>query len=193
MGGAQEMSAQLVYVIGPSGAGKDSLLAWLREHMRASAPIHWARRSITRPENAGGESHESLSEIEFRQVLQERGFALHWAANGLHYGIRHKELAPLRNKNWVMLNGSRAHLEQAVRQYPGMTVLHITASPEILRSRLISRGRETADAIEARIHRAVNMQWPADCHLIEVSNNESLQTAGEQLLHKLRNLGDWPS
>jgi ribose 1,5-bisphosphokinase len=187
------MNAKLVYVMGPSGAGKDSLLHWLREQMPATAPIHWARRSITRAEDAGGEQHESLSELEFQRIQHEQGFALHWSANGLHYGIRHEELAPLSRQNWVMLNGSRDYLESAVRQYPGITVLHITASASVLRTRLHSRGRETADAIDARVQRAVNMRWPSDCHRIEVSNNDSLQAAGEQLLRRLCELSDWPT
>ena len=54
------MNARLIYVMGPSGAGKDSVLGWLREHLPAEMPVHWARRTITRPASAGGEAHEAI-------------------------------------------------------------------------------------------------------------------------------------
>ena len=61
------MSHALTYVVGPSGVGKDSLLAWLlqRPHCDLPVPIHIARRSITRPEDGGTENHEPLTEKQF--------------------------------------------------------------------------------------------------------------------------------
>lgn len=186
------MNQRLVYVVGPSGAGKDSLLAWLREHLSASLPMHWVRRTITRPVHAGGEDHESVDVPTFEATLKAGGFALHWEANSLKYGIRQKELVPLANKHWVMLNGSRAHLEACCARYPGLTVLHITADTHILRSRLRQRERENAQAIEARLQRFVDLAVPADSKLIEVRNNTSLDVAGHRLLLELGRLPGWP-
>lgn len=187
------MNQQLIYVVGPSGAGKDSLLDWLRERLPVSLPVHWVRRTITRPAHAGGEDHESVDAPTFEAALQTGGFALHWEANGLKYGIRQEELVPLANRHWVMLNGSRGHLEACCARYPGLTVLHITADMHILRSRLRQRGRESVEAIEARLQRFVNLAVPADSKLMEVHNNSSLDVAGHRLLSELERLPDWPA
>ena len=131
------MSRRLVYVVGPSGAGKDSVLAWLRQHLPHSPAIHWARRTITRPARAGDEVHEAVDPPQFLALRERGAFALAWQANGLHYGVRASELAPIEHGGWVLVNGSRAHLDPTRSRFPGLTVVHITASPDTLRQRLL--------------------------------------------------------
>lgn len=186
------MSRRLVYVIGPSGAGKDSLLAWLRTRLDPALPIHWARRTISRPAQAGGEDHESLDARTFETEVEQQAFALHWHANQLRYGVRHRELAPLAANHWVMLNGSRAYLPQARAHYPGLTVLHITASAQTLRERLLARGRESAEVVEARVQRALEHALPAAPDVLEVRNDSTLDVAGARLLQQLQGLAGWP-
>ena len=187
------MNAKLIYVVGPSGAGKDSLLHWLRAHLPPSLPVHWARRTINRPGTSDGEMHESVDTLEFKRLLATAQLAMHWQANDHLYGIRHTELAPLDRQQWLFLNGSRAHLPQAAHSHPGLTVLHITADIEVLRQRLLLRDRESIAAIESRLQRAIDLQLPAGCRLIEIHNNESLESSGQQLLQALRGLPHWPA
>ena len=54
---------RLIWLMGPSGAGKDSLLAALRQ--REHPQLLVAHRYITRPASAGSENHIALSEKEF--------------------------------------------------------------------------------------------------------------------------------
>jgi len=146
----------LIYIIGPSGAGKDSLLNGLRQDMARMAtppPLYLAQRTITRSHHQSNEDHEEIDASNFESLLQSHAFALNWFANGLHYGVRHTELAQMSEGKWVMVNGSRAYLEEAKLRFPRLTVLHITAPIEILRTRLLSRGREDKQAIEARLSR----------------------------------------
>ena len=185
------MSQQLVYTMGPSGAGKDSLLAWLRQQLCEEAPVHFARRTIDRPVHAGGEHHESITTAKFRALADHNAFAMHWSANGLHYGIRHIELEGLQGNRWVFLNGSRAHLPTVLERYPNMTVLHITAAAEVLRQRLLFRGRELPEVVEARVKRAAGFTVPVNCKLVEIHNDESLHTTGQQLLSALNGLQAW--
>jgi ribose 1,5-bisphosphokinase len=187
------MTGRLVYCMGPSGAGKDSLLDWLRPHLPASSPVHWARRTISRAATSGGETHESVDDSTFAQLRDAHAFALHWEANGLHYGVRHAELEPLRRGDWVLVNGSRAYLPQALQQFPELVAVHITASPGVLRQRLAARGRETAQQIEARVQRAVSFQPPPHTAAIEVRNDNALDDAGRALLHALQQLPGWPA
>lgn len=187
------MSGRLVYCMGPSGAGKDSLLDWLRQHLPTSSAVHWARRTISRAAPAGGEAHESVDEATFAQLRDAQAFALHWQANGLHYGVRHAELEPLSKHGWVLVNGSRAYLPQALQQCPALVAVHITASPHVLRQRLTARGRETAEQIEARVQRAAAYQPPPHIAAVEVHNDNAMDDAGRALLHALRQWPGWPA
>ncbi|QEI06350.1 phosphonate metabolism protein/1,5-bisphosphokinase (PRPP-forming) PhnN [Pigmentiphaga aceris] len=183
---------RLIYTVGPSGAGKDSLLGWLRSNLPSNAPVHLARRTVSRPSHVGGEPHESVDANEFEYLRARKAFVFDWTANDLQYGVREAELSPLQDGAWVLVNGSRAHLPQAARKFPGLTVLHITASADTLRQRLLSRGRETPEMVEARIARAAHLAWPMGAGAIEIRNDSTLDEAGEQLLDALECLEGWP-
>lgn len=188
------MNQRLIYVVGPSGAGKDSLLSWLRQQTPVSAPVHWARRTINRPnsEDPRSEQHEAVDDAVFEGLLASDQFAMHWQANSHRYGIRNSELSLLKNHNYsVFVNGSRAHLPQAALAFPQLTVLHITADLSVLRERLRLRARESDAAIEARLHRTVDLDLPTGCHLVEIENNTSLEVSGRQLLLHLNSLKLW--
>lgn len=190
------MTARLVYVMGPSGAGKDSLLGWLRAHLPEDFPLHWAQRTVSRPPAAstapGTEVHESVSPASFAALRESGAFALHWHANGLGYGIRHAQLAPLATGQWVLVNGSRAHLPQALVAFPALLPVHITASAAVLQQRLLARGRETPDEVEARVQRALAFALPPGLPRIEICNDHRLDDAGQQLLAALRQAPGWP-
>jgi ribose 1,5-bisphosphokinase len=148
---------RLIYVIGPSGAGKDSLLNGLRQDIAditKPPPFHFAQRTITRNHHQSNEDHEAVEASNFDLLINSNAFALNWFANGLRYGVRHKELAPMSEGIWVIVNGSRTYLEEAKLRFPGLTVLHITAPIDVLRARLLSRGRENGQAIEERLSRS---------------------------------------
>jgi len=185
------MNTRLIYVMGPSGAGKDSVLSWLREHLPVDMPVHWARRTITRPASAGGETHEAVDVQGFERLQNQGAFALAWQANGLHYGIRHTELALLQQGHWVLVNGSRGHLAHALQSHPGLQVVHITADPATLVQRLTQRQRETPEEIQQRVARASGFVVPPGA--IEVLNNGALEQAGRTLLRALQGLASWPS
>lgn len=181
------MSHRLVYVIGPSGAGKDSVLGKLREEWPAHIPVHWSTRTITRPADAGGEQHEAVDASSFQQLRQSDAFAMHWHANGLSYGIRREEVEPLHTGRWVFVNGSRGHLPHLLEQWPEATVVHISASADVLAKRLASRGRETQEAIAQRLSRAVPLELPP--RAIRIMNDRDLSEAADALRQSLMALG----
>ena len=185
------MNRRLIYVMGPSGAGKDSVLGWLREHLPAGLPVHWAQRTITRPVTAKGEVHEEIDNANFVDLQNQGQFALTWQANGLHYGVRHTELKALQQGHWVLVNGSRGHLHHAQQSHPGLQVVHITADSATLMQRLTARQRETPDQIRQRIERANAFAVPHAA--IQIFNNGTLDEAGHKLLLALKNLEGWPA
>ena len=188
------MTRRLVYVVGPSGAGKDSVLSWLRKHTPLAVKVHWARRIIDRPKfsGAGAEDHLEVDTAGFQKLLANNEFAMYWHANSHHYGIHKTELLSLNDPNaCVVVNGSRAHLPFAASLYPELTVVHITADIEVLRERLYARARESKKDIESRLNRNVDITLPPTCTLIEISNTTALELAGRQLIEKLRGLKLW--
>lgn len=185
------MKARLIYFMGPSGVGKDSLLAWLKNQLPLNdTSLYWARRSITRAVTKEGEQHESLDMATFTALLKDGAFAMHWHANGLAYGIRHQELEPLKRNRWVLMNGSRTHWPEVRQHFEPCYGVLITASPAVLRQRLMRRNRETPSDIETRLARlAGHADSSAHC---TIQNNTTLEAAGKSLLTQLQRLEGWP-
>ena len=88
-------SERLIYMMGPSGAGKDSVLACWIDRLGPGAGVQVAQRVITRPAQPTGEQHEPVKPDAWEALRREGQLALHWQANGLGYGVRHAALAPL--------------------------------------------------------------------------------------------------
>lgn len=166
------MSRYLIYVVGPSGAGKDSVLRALRASWCGEPGAHWARRTETRQSRDADEAHEGVSEVAFQRLLDRDAFAMVWQANGLRYGVRRTELAPLATGHCVFVNGSRAHVPEVLRQWPQSSVVHITAPLGVLRDRLMARQREDGMAVAERLARQVALDASADA--IEIVNDGPL-------------------
>jgi ribose 1,5-bisphosphokinase len=146
------MAGRLIYLIGPSGSGKDSLLDAARETLAARG-CRIVRRVITRSAEAVGEAAQAVSVEQFETMRQQGAFALSWQANGLHYGIPIEIDQWLQQGHDVLINGSRAHLPQAQQRYPGLLAVLLTVDQSVLRRRLLTRGRESVTEIEARLER----------------------------------------
>jgi ribose 1,5-bisphosphokinase len=144
----------LIAVVGPSGAGKDTLMAGARAALAQDTRFRFVRRAITRPAEAGGEDHEALSEADFVARRAAGSFALSWEAHGLRYGIPRDIEEDIAARRVVIANLSRAVLPEASARYR-LRVLNITAPMEVLAARLAARGRETTADIAARLAREV--------------------------------------
>jgi ribose 1,5-bisphosphokinase len=175
------MPGQLFFVVGPSGAGKDTLLAGA---VAADPTLYWARRVISRPQSLGGEPYEGVTEAQFQHRLAQGEFALYWQAHGLWYGVTHSALAPLQTGD-VLLNGSRAALPMVRRIFPNLCVVLITAPVQVLAERLALRGRETAGVIEARLNRTVT-DMPMDASVIVIQNDKTPEIGVKALVYALR-------
>ncbi len=139
---------RLIAIVGPSGAGKDTLIAGA---LARRPDLSLVRRVITRPSDAGGEDFEGVTEAEFAARHTAGAFALDWQAHGLRYGI---PLAQVQGSGDVIFNGSRAALPVAQARFPGLLVVLVTAPDAVLAQRLAQRGRESAAEIEQRLARA---------------------------------------
>ncbi len=166
---------RLIVVVGPSGAGKDSVLRGWRA---APGAPHFAQRVITRASDAS-ESHEAVTPGDFAGMRAQGLIATWWQAHGLHYGVRSSQLEPLVHGRWVVLNGSRAHLPALRAQAPGLRVVSVSAPAPVLAQRLAARAREDASARDGRLTRSVPAPVDADLELV---NDGELQRSVEALL-----------
>ena len=180
------MSGILLYVIGASGSGKDSLMSYARNHLEKDSSIVFAHRYIARPHDAGGENHIALSESEFDARLERKLFPLYWQSHGMRYGIGSELNHWLAKGLTVVMNGSRAYLSEASRNYPELVPVLVEVSPEILRARLSSRGRESAADIESRLQRAHEFTKLSHVKLLRFSNNAALKETGQAFVELIR-------
>lgn len=172
-----------VAVVGPSGAGKDTIMDAARVALAGDARFHFVRRIITRPQMPGTEDHDSLDEAAFAKSAGEGAFALHWQAHGLSYGLPKSLEDEIANGVVVIANVSRRVLNDIRRLYPSRSVVAITARPEVLAERLASRGRESREEIIARLSREVRFDDGAgDVVTIDNSGEVGLSTTAF-LLH----------
>ena len=111
------MRGTLFLVVGPSGAGKDTLIDGARVALNTEPEFKFARRAITRPADAGGEDHDALSEEQFDKRHQTGGFMLDWEAHGLKYGIPNTYADDLSAGKNVIATVSRAVISEAIARY----------------------------------------------------------------------------
>lgn len=146
----------LILVVGPSGAGKDSVLDGARAALAHDAQFIFARRTITRPASAGGENHIEATPDDFLALQKTDAFCLTWQAHGLRYGIDRSCIDDIASGNCVIANVSRSVIDSARRRFPSIRIINITAPADILARRLALRGRETAEDIRRRLERATD-------------------------------------
>ena len=146
------VSGKLIYLMGPSGSGKDSLIEAVRPYLAARG-CEVMRRVITRSAEAVGEDAIGVSQQDFQSLKAQSAFALDWQANGLEYGIKVQLDDWLRAGRNVLVNGSRGHLNQARERYPDLLAIMLRVDTRVLQQRLQARGRETPDEVCARLAR----------------------------------------
>ncbi|MBF0562422.1 MAG: phosphonate metabolism protein/1,5-bisphosphokinase (PRPP-forming) PhnN [Alphaproteobacteria bacterium] len=192
-------SGALIYVVGPSGSGKDTLLRYARDHLDESVPAAFAHRYITRPIAADSENHIALSEAEFQARLHRQCLAMNWQGHGHRYGVGREIDLWMTVGMTVVVCGSREYLAEAAQRYPKLVPVLISVEADILKQRITARGREDEAEIEQRLQRtlAVTCQHPA---LITLDNNGPIETAGNALveiitrfaMNPIRTPGDSP-
>jgi ribose 1,5-bisphosphokinase len=161
---------RLIAVVGPSGVGKDSVMAGIHD---ALPETHLVRRVITRAPNLGGEDYKSVSVDAFQSMVVNGDFAVHWGAHGLFYGIPASVEHLLNSGTDCLVNFSRKALLDGAAIFPRFTVLNITAPPETLARRLAQRGRETPTDIARRIAEA-EKPLPTGLEVFHLSNDGPL-------------------
>lgn len=175
-------------VVGPSGAGKDSLMDGARDLLPKDQFI-FARRVITRPPGMPGEDYESCTQARFNKRKANGEFLVTWQAHGYEYGLA-KELKQKQAEGWhVIANGSRNIISELRSAVDNLTIIHVTAPTDILIQRLAKRGRETDQEIRERMAR--NQLICADAiPVMEVNNDSTLAEGIVRFVRAIRAITD---
>lgn len=171
------MNGAWIFVCGPSGSGKDSVIESARQTVGDNPDIVFARRMVTRAVQSGSD-HDPMTELALMALLQKGELAWHWQAHGYHYAIAQRYWADVKAGRLVVVNGSRAHV-QALPAAPDRRVVKISCDTARLASRLVQRSRDSGSAMAERMARNYLLtEMQAD---YEIANNAELAVAGQCL------------
>lgn len=168
-------------VVGPSGAGKDSVMMGAAARLAADPRFVFARRCVSRLADAPGENHIPLTSEEFRRRQAEGAFCCAWHAHGLDYGVPRTIEDDLAAGRSVIVNVSRELIDDLRRRLAPIRVLLVTAPPAILAARLAARGRETEAEILERLHRAGEMTVDGR-DVVTITNDGPLERAVDRFV-----------
>jgi ribose 1,5-bisphosphokinase len=175
-----------VLVVGPSGAGKDTLLRLAQAACIDDHDIVFPRRVVTRASSAD-EDNIAVSPDEFARARDHGDFAVHWDAHGHSYALPLEINDDIRAGRAVVANISRTVIAALRRTYADVVVVAITAPPDVLAQRLAARARHTDGNIADRLARSVDdASANAD---VTILNAGSADYHSRQLVRVIRNEG----
>ena len=169
-----------VAVMGPSGSGKDTLIAHARGRVDPRQ-TYFVRRIVTRAADSAAEDHDTMSCEAFATAQAEGAFALCWTAHGLDYGLPSSVDAAIRDGRAVVANVSRAVLPLLRQRYRHVVPVLLFAHPDVLAARIARRGRESGEAIAARISRDPGISLAGD-DIVRIDNGGDLAVAVERFV-----------
>jgi ribose 1,5-bisphosphokinase len=143
---------RLVLVVGPSGAGKDTLIAHARAACRDDASVVFPRRVVTRPPSPA-EDNEFMAEEVFEQTAARGAFAFWWRAHSHGYGVPLAIDFDIDAARTVVCNASRTMIGAVRNRYANVVIVLVTAPPEVLAQRLAARERVSDGSVAARLRR----------------------------------------
>jgi len=184
-------TGHLVLVVGPSGAGKDAVMMGAKAVLQGEGNVIFPRRFVTRLSNPHAEDHVSMTEMEFAMAVADGAFALWWRAHGNSYGIGRFVESHLGLGTTVVVNCSRASVQDARNRFANVVVVEISAPEDVLVARIVSRGRETAEEARSRVLRKVP-DYPPHVRVERIVNDGPLDQAVDSFCALLRRLNEPP-
>lgn len=150
---------RLVLVIGPSGAGKDTLIALARAACATDPLVVFPRRVVTRDASLS-EDNGAMTAAAFEDAVARGDFALHWQAHGLSYGLPRTIDDDIKAGRTVVVNVSRTVVANARTLYSTVVAVLVTAPSDVLATRLAARARVSDGPIIDRLRRTVDCAAP---------------------------------
>jgi guanylate kinase len=173
-------SRKIIIITAPSGAGKTSITHYLLHEIRE---LIFSISATTRPPRAGETDKKDyyfISPDAFQQKIRD-GLFVEWEMvyEGKYYGTLKSELDRIWSMGKVPLLDidvkGAIHVQQQYRQ-DSLSIFVEPPSVQTLKTRLESRGSETAETLQARLNKAayeISFKHSFD----KVVVNEHLDTA----------------
>lgn len=181
---AAPRAGALVLVVGPSGAGKDTLINAARAACTGDAGIAFVRRAVTRDASLS-EDHVSLSDAAFDDAVANGAFSFFWEAHGHRYGIPVEIEAVLAAGGCVVCNVSRTIVGALRQRYPQCRVVLVTAPAEVCRARVAGRKRSSDGDPAGRLAREAPSPAALGAALV-IDNSGTVEEAAAALVGFLR-------
>lgn len=163
----------LVLVVGPSGAGKDTLIGGAMAAFAGDDRFVFPRRIVTRVAVKALEDHDSVAPAQFAADKAAGRYALDWEAHGLCYALPAAIVEAMADGRVVVANVSRHVVPAALAKFGNAHVLLVTARREIRAARLAGRGRESTADVAARLGREGPLM-PEGIAVTEIDNSGTL-------------------
>ncbi len=144
---------KIILIVGPSGSGKDTLLRHARKTFESQNRFIFSKRYITRPPDTN-EDNYYVDQYAFEQLCRGGFFLATWEAHNNLYGIPHHIFTTNKAPSAIVCSISRTAISDFEKVYSDTITINVTVNDEILRERLITRGREDTLSINKRIQRA---------------------------------------
>ena len=176
-----------VVITGPSGVGKGTLIRSLRARM---PELQLSVSATTRRPRTGethGVDYHFMSPEEFERRVQAGDFVEHADYAGARYGTLRSELQTRTAAGAPVVLEIEVEGARQVRETMPEAVQVFIAPPSLdaLRARLVGRGTDTAEQVEARL-RTAERELAAQDEFAHVVVNDRLEDAVEQLVAIVR-------
>ena len=199
---SNEKPGWFVAIVGPSGAGKDTIINAVHQALKNNPEFLFVRRTITRKaginsfndhddtsQNIGNEDNIGVTLEKFFELSEKASFSLQWFAHGIHYALPIGIVDEVHKGKIVIANISRAELEHAKELFGKVFVIEINAPIGILKERLLSRKREKITDIEERLERAnIPIHLPKGAKYCYIDNSGNINSSVDKVLSILKKL-----
>ena len=181
------MPSRLTVLSGPSGVGKGTVVKAVRELF----PHVWVSVSCTtrapRPGERDGVEYHFLDDAEFERRVQAGDFVEHAAYSGRRYGTLRSELERRTSAGAPVVLEIEVQGARQIRETMPEAVRIFIAPPseEALRNRLVGRGTDDPEQVEARL-RTAHEELAAQGEFPHVVVNDRLDDAVEALEEVVR-------
>ena len=171
----------LVVLTGPSGAGKDSLLA----RLKAQDPSSYVVANVTaRPPRAGeqeGVDYHFVSKAEFERLRRDSELLEHAVVYGQDKGVPRGPIREaLASGRDVLLRTDIQGARTIKRLVPGTTTIFVSPPSEAeLRRRVRERGADTQEQVQVREEAATQEMAAAPQFDYHVINDDLEECANE--------------